>query len=168
MTSAIQSKHCELFPNAETEAQVVALFKVMGITQIKGEYSGSGDSSDLSQIEFEGGDDIDEDQKYEIAIDASRESYGVEKGTIEKRSMTLQEIGEFLMWSAIDLIDRSGFYNNEGGYGYFKVDLTTSPVSFGLDHYDNITKTERTTQGWKTGTEETDDGEDLGFDDASR
>jgi hypothetical protein len=90
--------------------------KMYGITLIKVQYSGSGDSGQTDDI------DITPEKRHEM-LDEKMES-----------GKTIREALDEFAWKGIE-DNESGFYNNEGGYGEIIFDVAERTVKMEHNNY---------------------------------
>ena len=135
----------QIFPSEEHRTTLLGTLKLLGVQHITVEFSGSGDSGSIDQVNLNdaNGNNIDV-SGHKIDWMTSYQTYkdGKWETKSELSNMPLNLVLESVTYAAIETTGLD-WYNNDGGQGTFEIDLTVSPPRIDLDIGINYTETNR-------------------------
>jgi hypothetical protein len=124
------------FYNCAHRDFILALLGTLGIKEVQIQFDGSGDSGTISEPALPRGDDIFID----VPCKYSKWENGrfCETVTIEPRTLSqaLKQVCEEALENC-----NVDWYNNDGGFGYMSIDLTTNPPDIYLEVNQRIVDT---------------------------
>jgi hypothetical protein len=132
-----------LFPSKDKKIELLARLRLLGVTEVRVEFSGGGDSGEVSHIQTTSPqgeiDTSKEEMNWPDTVSTRKDDEWVSV-TIEK-TMTLHDVIEKITYSWLESTSLD-WYNNEGGQGHMTIDFTQSPPKFDMYVGVNIMETE--------------------------
>lgn len=133
-----------LFPSKAKKDELLTRLKMLGVTYVKVDFSGGGDSGEIENAYANDAQDKDVDVSKESMIWPTKESY-------EENNEWHQRVVD-KEWLVIDILkdmtekwlEDAGhdWYNNDGGQGDMTIDFRSSPPEFYLNVGVNYTRTD--------------------------
>ena len=135
------------FRDEDKKNLLMTLLKVLGGRKVEVHFDGSGDSGSIDYVGL-----IDQ-EGHEISLkgatldwyeDASEFDPLASKWRTTTKPRPDMPVDEILKQITEDALEEEGldWYNNEGGYGLLRMDLTTTPVTITMDVHIRIVNTE--------------------------
>ena len=133
-----------LFPSNEKKIELLTRLRLLGVSEVRVEFSGGGDGGEISDITASS-------PQGEIDINKEEMVWEVEKSVIqqnnewakqvEQKAIPLPDIIEQI---TLEWLEETGhdWYNNDGGQGNMTIDFTESPPQFNLNVEINYTQTD--------------------------
>lgn len=134
------------FPDLDKKRLLLTLLKVMGGRKVVVSFDGSGDSGSIDDVNLldQEGNLIDlKGAEFEWPCRSSEADPLTNKWRVIYKN-TVMPLSDILVQITEDALEEEGldWYNNEGGFGQFTIDLTQTPPKIELDVNIRITETE--------------------------
>lgn len=130
-----QDEQDTIFPSLEHRTVLVAALKMHGVASINVNFNGEGDSGALEEPEFYTVDralvNLDEQQLEWVETSSSWRN-GEWFTSTHTAMRSIPDIVRDVAYAALSL-SRYDWYNNNGGYGSFNIDLEEMPPKITLD-----------------------------------
>lgn len=136
----------DIFPTLEDRRLFLTTLKLMGIKFVTVEFSGGGDSGEISGISAQDAQgkevnlDVDYPQGWERRSDWNSDTNKWIE-SVERKSRKLPEMLEALTYDALENCGHD-WYNNDGGQGSLNIDFSTSPPTIDMNLEINFTSTD--------------------------
>lgn len=125
-----------IFPTLKDRVNVLTRLKLLGIREVRVEFSGGGDDGSINDVECVSADNSTisiEDERIEGWATRGHQTHdGTWQSDIVREDMKLRELLENMCNDALEKSSLD-WYNNEGGQGHLIIDFSESPPNIRLE-----------------------------------
>jgi hypothetical protein len=123
----------KLFPSRDKKIELLARLRLLNIKEVRVEFSGGGDSGEISSIDASDGNNNPVNIKNEmIEWEAEAQRIKQDNEWVMQTAIKMMSLDDVLNQITLNWLEDSNldWYNNEGGQGHMTIDFSESPPKF--------------------------------------